>query len=271
MLFVNKKPTASRPIGLITDFGLADPYVGQVKAVLTRLAPSCPIVDVCHGVEPFNILQGSFFLAASAPHFAKDAVLLGVVDPGVGSDRRIVVVRRDEQFFVAPDNGLLGLILEEGGDAAAYDLTAAEEAVSKVSHTFHGRDVFAPIAAWLASGGKPENLGPEISLDSMVRHESSCPELVTGRARAHVLHVDHFGNCVLNLRAGCVGPLTGLTIRTPLGRLLQAVDTYSDLPQGTPGLLEGSQGFLEIAVNRGSAARDFGLAIGDNVELEWET
>ncbi len=270
MLFVNKKPTASRPIGLITDFGLSDPYVGQVKAVLTRLVPACPIVDISHGVEPFNILQGSFFLAASAPHFAKDAVLLTVVDPGVGSERRIVVLRRDEQFFVAPDNGLLGLILEEGGDVEAYDLTSAEEAVSKVSNTFHGRDVFSPIAAWLASGGKPENLGPEVALDSLVRHAGSRPTVTPGRAKAHVLHVDHFGNCVLNLHSGSLGPLSGLTIRTPLGRVLQAVDTYSDLPQGTPGLLEGSQGFMEIAVNRGSAARDFGLSIGDSVELEWE-
>ncbi|WP_147819039.1 SAM hydrolase/SAM-dependent halogenase family protein [Salidesulfovibrio onnuriiensis] len=270
MLSLGKKPTASRAIGLITDFGLADPYVGQVKAVLSRLAPGCPVVDICHGVQPFNILQGSFFLAASAPHFSRDAVLLSVVDPGVGSDRRIVVLRRDEQYFVAPDNGLLGLLLDEGGDLAAHDLSSAEEAVSKVSNTFHGRDVFAPITAWLASGGRPENLGPEIPVDSLVRLAGSRPEMHTGRARAHVLHVDHFGNCVLNLRAGCLGPLSGLTIRTPLGRELQAVDTYSDLPEGTPGLLEGSQGFMEIAVNRGSAARDFGLAIGDSVQLEWE-
>lgn len=270
MLFVGKKETAVRPIGLITDFGLSDPYVGQMKAVLTRLAPQCAIVDISHGVQPFNVTQAAFFLASSAPHFARDAVLLSVVDPGVGSKRRIVVVRRDEQYFVAPDNGVLGLIAGDG-HVTVHDLSGAEEAVSKVSHTFHGRDVFAPVAAWLASGGKPENLGPELDVSELVRPQWSSPILEEGRARAHVLHVDHFGNCVLNLRSGSLGPLTGLTIRTPLGRVLQAVDTYSDLPQGTPGLLEGSQGFLEIAVNLGSAARDFGLSIGDSVELEWQS
>ncbi len=268
MLFVRKKDGVSRTIGLVTDFGLSDPYVGQMRAVLSRLAPGSRVVDISHGVLPYNITQGAFFLASSAPHFARDAILLAVVDPGVGSSRRIVVLRRDEQLFVAPDNGLLGLVASQG-DVCAFDLSSAESAVAEVSHTFHGRDVFAPVAAWLACGGRPENMGPEIPLDQLVRPAWAQPDVGRGCARVHVLHVDHFGNCVLNLRCGELGPLDGVSLRTPLGRELQAVNTYSELPQGMPGLLEGSQGFFEVAVNRGSAARDFGLSIGDVLELEW--
>lgn len=268
MLSVRKKDVVSRTIGLVTDFGLADPYVGQMHAVLSRLAPGSRVVDISHGVQPFNITQGAFFLASSAPHFAQDAVLMGVVDPGVGSTRRIIVLRRDEQLFVAPDNGLLGLVADHG-DVCAYDLSSAESAVAEVSHTFHGRDVFSPVAAWLACGGGPENMGPEVSVNDLVRPVWSRADVGRGCARVHVLHVDHFGNCVLSLRVGELGPLDGLRLRTPLGRELRAVNTYSELPQGTPGLLEGSQGFFEVAVNRGSAARDFGLAIGDELELEW--
>lgn len=261
----------ARTIALLSDFGLDDPYVGQMKAVLSRLAPACRVVDISHGVEPFNITQAAFFLAASAPHFANDAVLLTVVDPGVGSERRMVAVRRDEQYFVAPDNGVLSLIISDGEDITAHDVSSAEQAVAKVSNTFHGRDVFSPVAAWLAVGGKPGGLGPEIPISDLTCSTWSRPEVETGKARVHVLHVDHFGNCVLNLRCGTLGPLDGLKIRTPLGRELQAADNYSALPRGTAGLLEGSQGFFEIAINRGSAARDFGLSIGDSVELEWET
>ncbi|GAB7021729.1 SAM hydrolase/SAM-dependent halogenase family protein [Salidesulfovibrio brasiliensis] len=253
-------------IGLLTDFGLSDPYVGQVKAVLAARCPDCHVVDLTHGVEPFNIAQGAFFLASSAGYFPGGSVLLGVVDPGVGSKRRMLVARQDGLTFVAPDNGLACLAL----DAEKTEFYHVREAGDRASSTFHGRDIFAPIAARLASGESPESFCDRVEPSETVRPLWSEPLVRKGQCSARVLHVDRFGNCVLNLRAGALGPLDNLRIRTPLGRELPAVDTYSDLPQGASGLLEGSQGFFEIAVNLGSAAREFGLSMGDAVSLEWE-
>lgn len=273
MLTSHKAETSSpRCIGLLTDFGLHDPYVGQMKAVLAKKAPACHVVDVSHDVQPFNVAQAGFFLAASYVHFPKDAVLLSVVDPGVGTNRKIVCLQIDEQLLVAPDNGLLSLALKNSWSATirAYDLSAAMDAPKKISHTFHGRDVFAPLAAWLALGGHPDGLGEEISPDDLLIQDWSIPTIRPGLAFAHVLHIDRFGNCVLNLEATSLGMPTNLCMVSPAGGDLAYATTYADMPEGEPGLLEGSQGFLEIAVNQRSAAKRFGLSMGDRVELSWE-
>lgn len=253
-------------IALLTDFGLDDPYVGQMKAVLARECPDSTVTDLTHGVEPFNIAQGAFFLAASVPHFPEGAVLLAVVDPGVGSGRPILVARQDGRTIVAPDNGLaaLALIPEHA------ELHHVNQLPEKASATFHGRDIFAPIAARIARGEALSGFCHPVSAEETVRPLWTEPLMDRGKCSARVLHVDRFGNCVLNLRAGALGPLHNLQISTPLGRELPAVDTYSDLPEGAPGLLEGSQGFFEIAVNLGSAARQLGLSMGDAVTLRWD-
>jgi hypothetical protein len=273
MIFkAEKKDTPPpRTIGLITDFGLTDPYVGQVKAVLARKAPNCPVVDISHHVAPFNVAQAGFFLAASYEHFPDDAVILAVVDPGVGTDRRIACLEIGNRLLIAPDNGLLSLALNRAwSDVRAYDLSRAMEAPKKVSHTFHGRDVFAPLAAWFALGGRPEGVGREIDPADLTQRTWSCPEIADGRAVGHVVHIDHFGNCVLNLEAGSLGTPTGLRMESPAGGPLAYAVKYADMPEGSPGLLEGSQGFLELAVNQRSAAKRFGLSMGDPVELAWE-
>lgn len=272
-MFIAKKQEAPPcTIGLITDFGLSDPYVGQMKAVLARKAPACKVIDISHEVEPFNVAQAGFFLAASYGHFPDDAVILSVVDPGVGTDRRLAGLRIDSRFLIAPDNGLLSLALKTAwsADIKAYDLTAALDAPRKVSHTFHGRDVFAPLAAWIALGGDPGQLGEEIDPASLSTRAWSQPLIGKGSARCHVLHIDHFGNCVLNLEGGAIEAGANLHMVSPAGGNLAYVTTYGEMSEGTPGLLEGSQGFLEIAVNQRSAAKAFGLNIGDPVELAWE-
>lgn len=253
-------------IGLLTDFGLADPYVGQMKAVLATQAPQSTVVDITHGVEPFNVAQGAFFLAASTPCFPIGTVLLSVIDPGVGSKRSILVAEHDGRILIAPDNGLVCLATCPE-TTRFYHLIQSDRPVSA---TFHGRDIFAPLAARLAVGERIESLCTPVNADRTVRPLWSEPMMAKGHCSVRVLHVDRFGNCVLNLRAEALGHLDNLTIRTPLGRELPAVDTYSDLPEGAPGLLEGSQGFFEIAVNQGSAARQFGLSMGDPVDLEWD-
>lgn len=259
-------------IGLLTDFGLSDPYVGQMKAVLARKAPSCTVVDISHEVTPFNVAQAGFFLAASHVHFPDDSVILSVVDPGVGTDRRIVGLKLDGRLLVAPDNGLLALSLSTtwAQDVRAYDLSQAMDAPKKVSHTFHGRDVFAPLAAWLALGGKPSGLGGEIDPADLVARKWAKPIVRTKSASAHVLHIDRFGNCVLNLEPGTLEVPEKLRLSSPASGELAYVTTYADMPEGAPGLLEGSQGFLEIAVNQRSAAKRFGLSMGDEITLTWD-
>ncbi|NDV18840.1 hypothetical protein GO013_05325 [Pseudodesulfovibrio sp. JC047] len=260
-----------RSIGLITDFGLTDPYVGQLKGVIAKKAPACQVVDISHDVEPFNVAQAGFFLAASYEHFPDDAVILAVVDPGVGTDRRIVCVQIDDRLLVAPDNGLLSLAMTHTWtDVRAFDLSRAKAAPKKVSHTFHGRDIFAPLVAWLALGGSPGDLGQEIDPASLLSRAWSHPTLSPGQAQGHVLHIDRFGNCVLNLEAGCLGSPQTVHMISPAGGELAYVTTYADMPEGAPGLLEGSQGFLEIAVNQRSAAKRFGLSMGDAIDLTWE-
>jgi len=274
MLSPRKKETPpSRCIGLLTDFGLSDPYVGQVKAVLAKKAPSCRVIDITHEVAPFNVAQASFFLAASIKHFPKDAVILAVVDPGVGTDRKIVCLKIDGRLLIAPDNGLLGLALKnaDSENIRAFDMSAAMDAPHTVSHTFHGRDVFAPLAAWLALGGAPDGLGTEIDPAALLSCEWSTPIIEPGRAIAHVLHIDRFGNCVLNLQAGSLGTASEVHLTSLSKDALTCVPTYGELEKGAAGLLEGSQGFLEIAVNQHSAADKFGLSMNDTIELTWET
>jgi len=272
MIFSTRtEETEHRCIGLITDFGLSDPYVGQLKGVLAKKAPNCRVVDISHDVAPFNVAQAGFFLAASYEHFPKDTVILAVVDPGVGTDRRIVCLQIGDRLLIAPDNGLLSLTMKHTwDDVRVFDLSRAMDAPKKVSHTFHGRDIFAPLVAWLALGGSPEGLGEEMNPADLVTHSWSDPAITKGQARGHVLHIDRFGNCTLNLEAGSLDKPDAIRMVSPAGGELAYVTTYADMPEGAPGLLEGSQGFLEIAVNQRSAAKRFGLSMGDAIELSWE-
>ena len=152
----------------------------------------------------------------------------------------------------------------------AFDLTVAVGARSKVARTFHGRDVFAPLAAWIALGGEPDSLGEEIDPGSMVAPSWARPSVAPGRAVGHVLHIDRFGNCVLSLEVGTLPAAGRVDMVSPAHGELAFTSTYADMPDGRPGLLEGSQGFMEIAVNQRSAARQLGLSMGDRVELAWE-
>jgi len=259
------------PIVLLTDFGLSEPYVGQMKGAVISRAPGIRIVDLCHNVAPYNIAQAGFFLATSRAYFPEGAVFAAVVDPGVGTGRRIVLLEARGQYFLAPDNGLLAPLLREGESARVWDVTPAR--ASDASATFHGRDIFAPLAARLASGVLPEELGNEISLSGLVRLPSIEPVRTRGGVRAMALHVDRFGNCVLNLPcAAWAGPLLeGIRLRliSPVERRLVPVATYDDIEAGSVGILKGSQGHLELAVRRGSAAAELGIAPGDAVVIDF--
>lgn len=204
-----------RSVVLLSDFGLIDPYVGQMRGTIARLAPEVRILDLTHGVTPFNLPQAGYFLAASAPHFPEDAVFVAVVDPGVGTDRRIVAVERRRQIFLAPDNGLLDLVLQGGESFRVFDLTPDAITLGRASATFQGRDVLAPLAARLALGEPPSDLGTAMDPAGLVRSPWGRPVSEDGGVAAQVLHVDRFGNCVLNLRQDFVLPAGEVRLTAP--------------------------------------------------------
>lgn len=259
-------------IVLLTDFGTSDPYVGQMKGSLITHAPDCRIVDLTHDVPPYGLTQAAFFLDASYKHFPEGSLFLTVVDPGVGGPRRIVCLEADSMLFLAPDNGVLSLVLEADSEAIAYNLSQPFMAKA-ASATFHGRDIFAPLAAQLCAGDSPECLGPVLSLDSLTRMEWSTPQVNENHMVAHCLHVDHFGNVITNLRIeNFKSQLKGsLEVRTGVTRLpLQRVRAYCDIERGSVGLIAGSQGFFELAMNMGSASDLLSLAPGEAFNLHLE-
>lgn len=254
-------------VALLTDFGLDDPYVGQMKAVLATRLPGGVLVDITHGVPPHDILAGAFFLDASLPWLPPGSVTAAVVDPGVGTSRRIIGLRIDERLVLAPDNGLVTLVCSRGAIAAAWDFPVPETACA----TFHGRDVFAPLAASLAGGVSPDTLGRRIDPASLCILPGMNPVSEGERLHARVLHVDRFGNLILNLRiedhAGAIRDAAHVGLELPAVRHVARVSAYADLPRDGLGLLAGSQGSFELAMDRDSAARKTGLGSGDAVVL----
>lgn len=258
------------PLALLTDFGLSDPYVAQMKAVFLSQCPDARIVDISHDITPFHYEQAGFFLEASRKHFPQGTVFVAVVDPGVGSPRSIVLLEKAGQSFLAPDNGLLSLVLSAPGVATAYSCPVGAEA----SHTFHGRDVFAPLAIRRLLGEPPEHLGIPVPISFLIQEDwarveqDSQAQTLTAR----VLHIDRFGNTVLNLSAKdwktSLFQAAGVQLRSLQASVsLRCVRVYSELQATEVGVLEGSQGFLELAANQISAAEILGLSCGDTVTL----
>ncbi len=257
-------------IALLTDFGANEPYAAQLKGVILGRCPGASIVDVTHEVEPFNLAQAAFFLASTRPWFPAGTIFVAVIDPGVGTARRVVLLEKFGQRFIAPDNGLLSLLLLEPAPARAFDISDFK-GEGQVSSTFHGRDIMAPAAAHLANGGKPEELGSTLRPGELARMDWAVPRDGHDTVEAAVLHVDHFGNCLLNLPVEPwrkrLGKWPGLSLRLPGRRALRRVSTYSDLAANEIGLLAGSQGYMELCQNRDSASRALGLTAGMTVSL----
>lgn len=234
-------------IVLFTDFGHEGPYVGQVKAVLARQAPGVPVVDLFADAPPCNPKAGAYLLPAFVGEFEPGCVFLCVVDPGVGGPRPPLIVEAGGQIFVGPGNGLFELILRRSEAPRILEVTWRPQ---RLSASFHGRDLFAPVAAWIARGDTP----PAEPRDGAARPGADWPDDL-----AEIVYVDHFGNCMTGLRASSLPPTAGLEAG---GKALARRRTFSDVREGEAFCYENANGLIEIAVNRGRADRSLGLAVG---------
>jgi len=258
-------------ITLLSDFGLKDPYVAEMKAVILSICPEARIVDISHEIEKFNIRMGAFVLASAAPYFPVGTVHVAVVDPGVGTKRRPIIVETERCFYVGPDNGLLMLAAQKEGIRRIYHVSNPRYMLPRVSRTFHGRDVFSPAAAHLMRGCPPSEFGPEIH--DYALPEFTKPSVRKGELLGEVLHIDDFGNIVSNIsvedlekidvREGCLlhVKLRGRTLA------LKLCSAYGEVPVKKPLGIIGSSDFLEISINQGNASKVFKAKIGDSVRV----
>lgn len=257
-------------ITLTTDFGLNDHLVGTMKGVILRIQPEARIVDICHQVMAFDVLDGALVIGNAYRYFPARTVHVIVVDPGVGSERRPILASTEQHLFVAPDNGVLSLVYEQEPSVTVRHISAEHYFLRPTSNTFHGRDVFAPVAAWLAKNVAPASVGDVIT--DYVRFAIPRPKAEGNRIRGLVLRVDSFGNLVTNLKAeqvpGIASGGEAFRLFAGKGQITRLVKSYAQGAPGEPVAIVGSSGYLEISVNKGSAARLLGLNRGGEVVLE---
>ncbi len=236
---------------LFTDYGWADPYVGQVKAVLAQQAPGVPVIDLMHDVPAFNAHAGAQLLAALVDPFPAGSVFLAVVDPGVGTPRETLVVQADGRWYIGPDNGLLSIVAARAAAARHWRIVWRPQ---RLSDTFHGRDLFAPVAAALASGPFPADWLTPVDAPTVQFDPADLPR---------VIHIDRYGNAWTGIRGGLM-PGADLEVK---GRTLPHHRVFAEAPKGTPFWYVNSAGLVEIAANRASAAALLALQVGEPVRL----
>jgi hypothetical protein len=256
-------------ITLTSDFGLRDPYVAEMKAVILGIKPDVTIVDVTHEIEKFNVRMGAYVLASALAYFPKGTIHVAVVDPGVGTKRRPVLVQMNESYYVGPDNGLLALATKNRSTEHIYEISNRKLMLPKISSTFHGRDVFAPAAAHLANGMLPADFGPEIR--SIVMPEFARIVERKNMLVGEVLHIDDFGNVTTNFGES---ELNEISAKTAIKLRLKSVSlklklckAYADVNPHRPLAIMGSHDFLEISINQGNAAETFKIKDGDKIML----
>jgi S-adenosylmethionine hydrolase len=263
---------AQRLITLTSDFGNLDHFVGTMRGVILGVNPEAQIVDLCNAVSSFDVLDGALTLAQAYSYFPPDTIHLVVVDPGVGTPRRPLLVRTEKYFFIAPDNGVLSLVLEKEERAEVRHITASHHFLMPVSNTFHGRDIFAPCAGWLSKGVEPAKFGDEIT--DYVRFTLPAPKRVGERTlKGAVIKVDKFGNLITNLTTESApelfAPEAKVNIRVGEAVVTAIRCTYGEGKKGELFGLLNSMGALEIACYRGAAARLAKAGRGAEVTAEF--
>jgi S-adenosylmethionine hydrolase len=256
-------------ITLLTDFGTVDAYAGIMKGVILEIAPHAIIVDLTHSVPAQQILPGALLLRSAVPYFPEGTIHVAVVDPGVGSSRRSLVIETTRGLLIGPDNGVLSLAAAALGRRCVRAIENKTLMRPEISSTFHGRDVFAPVAARLACGVAPESVGPV--LESIVEIDLPQPHHGATELRGEVIHVDTFGNLITNITAESFSTFPAHGLCVSLGEVLLTglSAAYADVAAGEPVAVVGSWGTLEIAIRNGSAARALGAGVGSPVTVAW--
>ena len=261
-------------IGLFTDYGWDDPYVAQLKGVILTLNPGARLLDITHTVTPFNVTEGAYLLNQCAEEFPAGTIFVAVVDPQVGTDRDPILLETARgKFYVGPDNGLFTRVLAREGFSKAWKLDKPEFFRSgDMSRTFHGRDIFGPVAAHLAAGSDPERLGTPIK--TLILLPDKEPSFSGGLITVQVLHIDRYGNVILNLPGGndlAAKLKEGNLVKISIGKESYSaplVKTYGEVEKGRLLLLYGGSGLLEIGMNQGSAARQLKVEPGASIYLK---
>jgi len=297
MLLQNNTIVVRRPrvITLLTDFGTQDAYVGIMKGVIAGINPSATVIDICHSIPPQDTFSGAYLLSTSYKYFPEKTIHVAVVDPGVGSRRDIVCVETKDYFFLAPDNGLLSFIVHEERPKSIIRVTNSKYFLPSPSSTFHGRDVFAPVAAHLSLGVKPQQFG--IRVNQLEQLDMPKPvQKKAGQVEGQIIYIDRFGNLITNITkeylikgAGGQKPevrskkpdafektskdkmlLKYDTIETTIGKkkIIGLSKTYIDAESGEPLVLIGSAGFLEVSINQGNAQKYFRVDRGNKIRVE---
>ena len=256
-------------ITLTTDFGLKDPYVAEMKAVILSIGSDVIIVDISHQVQKFNVRMAAFILASASPYFPSGTVHVAVVDPRVGTKRRAICIEGKHSFYIGPDNGLLALAAKREGMKHVHEITNRKYMLPKPSGTFHGRDIFAPVAANLANGVSPKEFGAEITGIVVPMFARATRKKCT--LEGEVIHVDDFGNVITNLAEKEFEKMKTkrvINIRIKNTRLkLNLCRAYGQVKEREPLAIIGSHGFLEISTNRANASKILKVNIGDKITL----
>ncbi|ACA98274.1 MULTISPECIES: SAM hydrolase/SAM-dependent halogenase family protein [Cyanophyceae] len=257
-------------IALVTDFGLQDGYVGTMKGVMAAIAPQALVIDLSHNVPPQDLWAGRFCLLSAAPYFPPETIFVGVVDPGVGTNRQAIVVELNQGYFVGPNNGLGSGLFADDAIIAAVELDNPQYWRSplreNLSHTFHGRDIFAPVAAHLSLGVPLSKLGRPLKSAEIIRLDVP-PYQSNGKSYTGIIqHIDHFGNLITTIPNTVCANNQGQA--TLAGQQIPLVCTYGDVPKNHPCALVGSHGWLEISVNQGNAQHFFQVQRGAMVQYQ---
>lgn len=255
-------------IAMLTDFGLTDGYVGVMKGVILGIAPQTQLVDITHEVPPQDVLTGSWLLHTVWRYFPEETIFLCVVDPGVGTGRQAVALRIGSRYFVGPDNGLFSYVMSNAQVEQAVALDQPRYHLPNPSATFHGRDIFSPAAAHLASGVALSELGSSRTPQQLVTLDLPVPTRDGVQLRAHIIHVDRFGNLITDLGPSLTGAYLSTSTATLLlsnHRVTAKAHTFADAPEGELCALRDSSGHLAIALRNGSAAARVRMGRGDSL------
>ena len=251
-------------IALLTDFGTTDYFVGAMKGVILQVNKNAKIIDITHEIEPQNIRAASFTLRACYKNFPKKTIFVAVVDPGVGSERRAILVETKDYFFVAPDNGVLSFVFNDSENFRVLEISNKNFFNQPVSKTFHGRDIFAPSAAYLSNGVSPAEFGDEIT--DFVKGQESKPAKINEKTiEAEIIYSDHFGNLITNLTHTDLPESFSLEIKDHKITKLQTY--FAEAEKDEIFIIFGSAGFLEIAAFQNSAKKLLNTEIGDRIRV----